>query len=91
VTRAFATTRAQRLIREVILQLKLGRIEPDYFRRKFGAEILADFAPAFGGLRDRGMLTLDGGRIELTRDGLLRADSLLPEFYEPEYRNTRYT
>ncbi|HEY3174270.1 MAG TPA: coproporphyrinogen-III oxidase family protein [Candidatus Polarisedimenticolia bacterium] len=91
VTRAFQTSAPQRLVRELILQLKLGRIETDYFRKKFGVEILTEFARAFERLRDRGMLSLTEGRIELTRDGLLRADGLLSEFYAPEYRNTRYT
>jgi hypothetical protein len=31
------------------------------------------------------------GRVELTREGLLQADGLLPSFFEPEYRGVRYT
>ena len=34
------SSRDQLLIREMILQLKTGRLEPDYFRTKFGADIL---------------------------------------------------
>ena len=36
-------------------------------------------------------LTIDGDRIELTRAGLLRVDALLPAFFEPEFRDVRYT
>jgi hypothetical protein len=29
--------------------------------------------------------------VELTRTGLLQVDRLLPVFFEPEHRTTRYT
>jgi oxygen-independent coproporphyrinogen III oxidase len=29
--------------------------------------------------------------VELTREGLLQVDRLLPGFFEPEHRGTRYT
>jgi oxygen-independent coproporphyrinogen III oxidase len=37
------------------------------------------------------LLTVEGDRIELTRKGLLRADALLPAFFEPQHRGVRYT
>ena len=37
------------------------------------------------------MLEVDGNEVRLTRDGLLRVDLLLPTFYAPKYRNSRYT
>jgi oxygen-independent coproporphyrinogen-3 oxidase len=89
--RAFRTSREQRLTRELILQLKLGRLDPEYFRGKFGAEILSRFGPAFRRLEEAGMLHLDQGGVTLTRQGLLQVDALLPEFYAPEHRNARYT
>ena len=91
VARALKTSQPQRLVREMILQLKLGRIDPGYFEDKFGADILTEFAPAFQRLRDRHMLRAARGRVELTREGLMRVDHLLPEFYAPEFRNVRYT
>jgi coproporphyrinogen III oxidase-like Fe-S oxidoreductase len=91
LARALRTTPDQRLVRELILQLKMGRLEPEYFDRKFGADIAGRFAPALDHLRSQGMLAPDRGRIALTRAGLLRVDHLLPEFYAPEYRNARYT
>ena len=36
-------------------------------------------------------VVLDGDDIRLSRDGLLRVDSLLPRFFEPEHRGIRYT
>lgn len=89
--RAFATSGRERLTRETILQLKLGALDPAYFRAKFGADVAAEFAPAWQRLVDEGMVQLAGDRVELTRDGLLQVDRLLPELYDERYRNSRYT
>lgn len=89
--RAFATTPDDRLTREMILQLKLGAIEPAYFERKFGVAILERFAGAFGELESEGFLRVADDAIRLTRDGLLRVDGLLPRFYDPKYVGARYT
>ena len=89
--RAFATTPEEALTREVILQLKKGVLEPAYFQRKYGADILAEFAPALARLRQQGALEYDQRRITLTTEGLLRVDQLLPTFYAPAYQNARYT
>ena len=91
LTRAFATTPEQRLVREVILQLKLGKIRPSYFDDKFGADIVEQFAGPLTTLKEQGMLEIEDDLIRLTREGLLRVDSLLPEFYSPEFQHARYT
>ena len=91
LNRALPATPHQRLIREMILQLKLGKIDAAYFRAKFGVEIVADFAGAFQSLVEDGFATVMDDRIVLSPAGLLRIDSLLPRFYEPEHRNIRYT
>jgi oxygen-independent coproporphyrinogen III oxidase len=89
--RAFVTTERERLIRETILQMKLGKLAVAPFRDKFGVDILAEFAPVWERLAAEGMLTLAPESVHLTRAGLLRVDSLLPEFYQPMYQNARYT
>ncbi|HEX2222865.1 MAG TPA: coproporphyrinogen-III oxidase family protein [Thermoanaerobaculia bacterium] len=89
--RAFPTSDRERLTRELILQLKLGRLDPTYFQEKFGVDVLADFAPAWRNLEAEGMLRLQDGGVELTRAGLLQVDRLLPEFYDDRYRGARYT
>jgi oxygen-independent coproporphyrinogen-3 oxidase len=91
VERAFAISERERLTRETILQLKLGRIGSEYFQKKFGVEILDEFRSAFGALEAEKMLEIHGNEVRLTREGLLRVDQLLPVFYAPEYRNARYT
>ena len=91
IARALSTTATERLTRELILQLKLGRVEPSYFRDKFEVDILDEFRAAFQRLQDKNLVNLDNGSVHLTRQGLLRVDSLLPEFYDEKYQGARYT
>ena len=91
ISRSFVPTEEERLVREMILQLKLGRIETAYFQNKFGVDILRRFGKPYRALRDAGMLSFDSQGITLSRQGLLRVDQLLPEFYHEKYRNSRYT
>ncbi len=91
LARAFPTAPRERLVRELILQLKLGRLDADYFRRKFGVEIRAEFDRPFRQLEGEGMLRFEGDGVALTRDGLLQVDFLLPAFYDEPYLGARYT
>jgi oxygen-independent coproporphyrinogen-3 oxidase len=89
--RGLKPSRHQLLIREMILQLKTGRLDADYFRHKFGTEILDEWADVWRQYQDEGYVEIDGDEIRLTRAGLLHADGLLPTFFEPEFRGARYT
>jgi oxygen-independent coproporphyrinogen III oxidase len=91
LNRALPVTPHQRLIREMILQLKTGELEAGYFRGKFGVEILREFQEGFESLVREGFAAVAGERITLTRKGLLQVDTLLPRFFEPEHRGIRYT
>ena len=91
VRRAFATNAEQRMIRQMILQLKLGRIQTSWFSSKFGVDILSRWQPVWQSYQKDGMLEVDEKSITLTRKGLLQVDGLLPAFYESEYQNVRYT
>ena len=91
LTRGFKTTPGDRLTRELILLLKLGRLQTRYFQEKFAVDVTERFAPAFEKLRSQGWLSFDSENIKLTPKGLLRVDQLLPEFYESQYRGSRYT
>ncbi|TWT39982.1 Oxygen-independent coproporphyrinogen-III oxidase [Phycisphaerae bacterium RAS1] len=91
LARALPMTPRQRLIRELALQTKLGRLDAAYFRSKFGVEIAAEFGEAIDSLVADGFATACGDEIRLTRDGLLRVDALLPRFFEPQFRSVRYT
>ncbi|HWE03692.1 MAG TPA: coproporphyrinogen-III oxidase family protein [Tepidisphaeraceae bacterium] len=91
INRALPLTERQLLIREMILQLKTGQIDAGYFRKKFGEEILGEFREGFDSLVEEGAATIDGDHVMLSRAGLLRVDTLLPRFFEPQFQNIRYT
>ncbi len=91
IDRAHTPTADERVTREMILQLKLGHLETDYFRKKFGVDLLAIHKEALDRLAGRNMLRVEGQTVVLSRQGLLRVDTLLPEFYDPKYRGARYT
>jgi oxygen-independent coproporphyrinogen-3 oxidase len=90
--RAYRPTDEERLIREMVLQLKFGSIRPSYFRDKYGVDIVNRFREPLAWLSERGYLqTATSDLVALTRDGLLRVDALLPHFFRPEHRGIRYT
>lgn len=91
INRALRPTDHQILIREFVLQMKEGHIDAQNFRDKFGVDVLAQFAEPLANQAKAGYLTVEGDRIQLTRKGLLQADSLLPEYFEKEHRAVRYT
>ena len=89
--RGMRPTPHQLLVREMILQLKTGRLDASYFRDKFGVDILDHWRAEFQQHADDEFLAFDEGGVKLTRKGLLRADALLPAFFEAEHRGVRYT
>jgi oxygen-independent coproporphyrinogen-3 oxidase len=91
LNRALPVKPRELMIREMILQLKTGRLDTGYFQRKFGSDILEDFADGFGRLQEEGYLAVTDDGVEVTRKGLLQVDRLLPAFFDPQYRGTRYT
>lgn len=88
--RALPLTPKQRLIREMILQLKTGALDAQYFGRKFHVDVWREFQPVYERLSEEKLLERRGERIELTRAGLLQVDSFLSEFFEPELKSVRY-
>jgi oxygen-independent coproporphyrinogen-3 oxidase len=90
--RAYRPNRDERLIREFILQLKRGTVRPRYFQDKYGADPLDRFASQLASLEAEGFLSeRTPARIALTREGLLRVDSLLHRFFLPHHTGIRYT
>jgi oxygen-independent coproporphyrinogen-3 oxidase len=91
-SRAYRPTPEERMRRELVLQMKLGRLAPPYFRDKYGVDVLRHFEPQWASLRSEGYLAeASADRVTLSRDGLLRVDALLPRFFLPEHVNIRYT
>lgn len=91
LNRALPTGPRDRMIREFILQLKTGRLEVGYFRRKFGMDVTDEFRTPLEELHADGFLTFSDDEIELTRSGLLQIDRQLPKFFDPQFRTSRYT
>ena len=91
INRAFVTNADERRTRELILQLKTGRVGLDYFTEKFGVDLRETYSEALSNLTDQGMLTVGDSDIRMTDAGVLRVDQLLPEFYAEKYRDSRYT
>jgi oxygen-independent coproporphyrinogen III oxidase len=89
--RAFPTTPRERLIREMILQMKTGRLDKSYFQNKYGVDVAVEFASGFQKLADEGWLNVTDAGVELTPKGFLQIDRHLPTFFDPQYRGTRYT
>ena len=92
LARAYRPTTEERMIREFVLQLKRGALQPEYFAKKYGVDVLDRFREPLAAIRSAGYLDrADASRIALTREGLLRVDVLLPRFFLPQHTNIRYT
>lgn len=91
IARALPITPRQALIREFILQMKLGRVDLGYFREKFGVDPQAEFETQLGSITREGWAQVDSEQLRLTRPGLLRVDELLHRFFEPQFQGVRYT
>ena len=90
VFRAYTPSPEERLIREFILQLKLGRVSRAKFEGKFGIDPAAHFSSPVQRLKDWGFLQVSEDAIAINREGLLQIDKLLHEFFLPEHRGNRY-
>ncbi len=90
IYRALTPTREELMIRELILQLKLGQVDSDYFQNKFGVDISRKFARPLHNLQKQSLLKPKGSQLRLSRDGLLQVDRLLPEFFLPKHRHVRF-
>ena len=90
IYRALTTTGEERMIRELILQMKLGHVHRAYFQSKFGVDIHERFARPLNKLQEHGYAILDPDSLRLNRDALLQVDRLLYDFFLPQHRNARY-
>ncbi len=89
IYRALTPTGEERMIREFVLQFKLGHVERAYFRQKFGVDINERFEPGFEAIKREGFITVTEDGPRLNRDGLLQVDRLLHTFFKPEHRVAR--
>ena len=90
--RAYRPTDEERMIRELVLQLKRGEVRPAYFAGKYGVDVLARFREQVASLVAEGYVDeASADRVALSRRGLLRADVLLRRFFLPQHSGIRYT
>ena len=89
--RGYVPTEHQSLIREMVLLLKRGFLDRSYFVDKFGVDIVDRWSDVWRGYQEEGLASVDEDQVRVTREGLLRVDSLLPAFFEPQFQNVRYT
>lgn len=89
IYRALTPNQEERMIREFILQMKLGHVHTEYFQHKFGVDVQQRFAAPLENLENRGFLTRDARSVRLNRGGLLQVDRLLHQFFLPQHRNDR--
>jgi oxygen-independent coproporphyrinogen-3 oxidase len=92
LSRAYRPSAEERMIREFILQLKRGSLRPAYFRDKYNVQVSERFHAQLDSLEAEGYLTeANDQTVALSREGLLRVDSLLPRFFLPQHTGIRYT
>jgi oxygen-independent coproporphyrinogen III oxidase len=97
VKRAYTLSDEDKVVREFVLQLKRGKVCGNYFLKKFAVDVVDAFNGPLKKLKDQGFVVItdseccNGSAINLTRAGLLCVDRLLPEFYQTQFKNVRYT
>jgi oxygen-independent coproporphyrinogen-3 oxidase len=92
IQRAHVLDAEERLVREFVLQLKLGGVSIRAFQRKFGVNVAERFAAPLHDIAECGWVHVDREQesIRLTRSGLLRVDHFLSSFYLPRHRTVSY-
>jgi oxygen-independent coproporphyrinogen-3 oxidase len=91
IRRALELTEEENLVRQFILQMKLGRVDAEWFRRRHDVDVLERFREPLARHQAQGYLTFDQGRIALSRSGLLQVDRLLHDYFLPRHMHARYT
>lgn len=91
IERAYFLSDQERLVRELILQLKLGSLDRQYFVNKFDVDVFERFTETIADFEREGLIFKNGEQLNLTRQGLLRVDQMLSTFYLPEHQEVRYS
>jgi oxygen-independent coproporphyrinogen III oxidase len=82
IFRGLATTPRDRLIRELVLGLKRGRLDTGRLARKYGTDPLVEWAAQWRSLEAAGHIERLAPTPVLSRQGLLEVDGLLPRFFD---------
>ncbi len=83
--RGLPLSQDESLIRQFVLQLKLGRIATGYFLDAFGVDVRDRFGDVLSQHERGGFLSFENGDIVLSRAGLMQVDRLLHDFFLAEH------
>ncbi len=89
IFRALTPTPDELLVREFLLQFKLGSVSPRYFNKKYHVDVRSYFLEPLEKIANLGVLEDLDDELRLTRSGLLQVDQLLHEFFLPQHRVDR--
>jgi oxygen-independent coproporphyrinogen-3 oxidase len=78
------------MAREVVLGLKLFRLDRSAFKARHGFDVVDLYGPRFVQLEREGLLTISDAAIELTRRGRDFNDMVCALFYLPEHSDKRF-
>jgi len=86
VRRTYQLDFHENMVREFILQWKLGKIDRDYFTRKFNIDVYDFFSEPLESLIRSGIVTAGEHEACISRQGLLQIDQLIRNFFLPQHR-----
>lgn len=86
VHRAYELSHEEAMIREFILQLKLGRVSLEYFTAKFNIDLSTFFKVQLEALKQQKLIKFEENAIVVESKGLLRVDDWLKAFYLPQHQ-----
>lgn len=84
--RGHRLTQEERLTRQVVLQLKLGRLSLAELRTRFDPALIQRFDRPFAALAEQGLADVEPDTVRLTWEGLHQVDALLPTLFAERYR-----
>ncbi len=86
--RAYAMSEDERWRRMFLLQLKLGHVDPTWFESNLGVNPAREYQAILAQHRAEGWLEDGDDPIRLTREGLMRVDSLIGDYIPLSYRTS---
>jgi oxygen-independent coproporphyrinogen-3 oxidase len=90
IRRGHELSQQEAMIRQFVLQLKLGRVSMDYFVKEFGVALCESFHSQIRELSKQHRIKISDNEIILEREALIKIDALLPMFYLPQHQSINY-
>jgi oxygen-independent coproporphyrinogen-3 oxidase len=87
--RGHRLSREERMVREFVLQLKLGQVDLGSLDRRFGHAMTQRFDEPLKQFEQQRLLRARDRRVSLSADGLARVDQMIPAFYLSAHQTNR--